>query len=132
MKMAHSQTIKKIHSFRELSEGWSYGEGIKLNENIIKKAVKLAEAAHRSGLSETDAFPGLNGEIMMTVYHKSDYWEFTIEPDERVTFVYERDDALLAYEEGLDFFEGLKKIYEICKFVIKKMSVVCSLSEVSA
>ncbi|MEZ4733902.1 MAG: hypothetical protein R3E79_42970 [Caldilineaceae bacterium] len=42
------------------------------------------------GFHETDAFPGLNGEVMVTVYQGSDYWEFTLEPTETITFVYEQ------------------------------------------
>ena len=98
-----TSTIEKIQSFHRLNDGWSFGEGAKFNPSILNKALQLAKTAHALSFQETDAFPGLNGEVMVTLYSGQDYWEFTIEPDESVTFVYERDQETRVYEEGLPF-----------------------------
>lgn len=40
---------------------------------------------------------------MVTLYSGEQYWEFTIGADENVTFVYEVNDEVRIYEEGLPF-----------------------------
>jgi hypothetical protein len=96
-------TIDKIQSFAKLHPGWSFGEGIEFEPAILNKALQLAKTAHTLGFQETDAFPGLNGEIMVTVYQRDDYWEFTLSPKETITFVYEKGEETVVYEEGLPF-----------------------------
>lgn len=96
-------TLKKIQSFAQFQQGWSFGEGVAFAKTTLEKATQLTKTAHMLGFHETDAFPGLNGEVMVTVYQGSDYWEFTLEPTETITFVYERDDETVTYEEGLPF-----------------------------
>ena len=96
-------TLKKILSFAQFQEGWSFGEGVAFAKSTVDKAVQLAKTAHTLGFHETDAFPGLNGEIMITVYQNNEYWEFTLEPTETITFVYEKADETVTHEEGLPF-----------------------------
>ncbi|MEZ4866284.1 MAG: hypothetical protein R3C14_33515 [Caldilineaceae bacterium] len=96
-------TFEKIQSFAQLQPGWGFGEGIAFAQSTLNKAIQLAKTAHTLGFHETDAFPGLNGEIMVTVYQGKEYWEFTLQPTETIIFVYERDDETVTYEEGLPF-----------------------------
>lgn len=96
-------TLEKIQSFAHFEAGWSFGEGVAFAKNTLNKATQLAKTAHTLGFQETDAFPGLNGEVMVTVYQGNEYWEFTLEPTETITFVYERDEETITYEEGLPF-----------------------------
>jgi len=96
-------TLEKIQSFAHFEAGWSFGEGVVFAKNTVDKATQLAKTAHTLGFHETDAFPGLNGEVMVTVYQGNEYWEFTLEPTETITFVYERDEETITYEEGLPF-----------------------------
>ena len=106
-------TSKKIQSFRSLKEGWSFGEGVAFQSQILHKAIQLIKSAHALGFDETDAFPGINGEVMVTLYAGQDYWEFTIEADESVTFVYEAGDETRVYEEGLPFEFAVSMITNI-------------------
>jgi hypothetical protein len=105
-----SDTIAKIQSFSDFARGWSFGEGVPFAPSILLKATQLIKTAHVLGFQETDVFPGLNGEVMVTIYLGADYWEFTIEPDETVTFAYERDDETILYEEGLPFEFAISSI----------------------
>jgi len=89
--------IEKIQSFGNFTQGWSFGEGVPFAPSILLKAMQLIKTAHALGFAETDAFPGLNGEVLVTIYLEADYWEFTIEPDETVTFAYEKNDKTLIY-----------------------------------
>ena len=96
-------TVEKIQSFAQLQSGWSFGEGIGFLQSVLNKAVQLAKTAHTLGFYETDAFPGLSGEIMLTVYQGCKYWEFTLQPAETITFFYEKNDKTVVYQEGLPF-----------------------------
>lgn len=114
------QTIKKINSFRNYVKGWSFGEGQAFNNKIVEKAIDLVKFSSHCGFREMDAFPGLNGEIMVTLYFAQEYWEFTIEPNESVTFVYECDDEVILYKEKLKFKNILERINSIAieKFIV--------------
>ncbi len=96
-------TLEKIQNFAHFERGWSFGEGAAFTQSTLSKATQLVKTAHTLGFHETDAFPGLNGEVMVTVYQGSEYWEFTLQLVETITFVYEKDEATITYEEGLPF-----------------------------
>ena len=98
-----TSSSKKIQSFQTLTAGWSFGEGVAFQAQILNKANQLVKSAHAVGFHDMDVFPGLNGEIMVTLYSGEQYWEFTIGADENVTFVYEVNDEVRIYEEGLPF-----------------------------
>ena len=104
------QTSDKIKQFSNLQSGWHYGEGIAPKPEIIDLALLLNRQARMACFTETDAFPGVYGEIQVTAYHKSIYFEFTIEPDKKITFVYERDNSTIIYEEGLSLVQVLAKL----------------------
>ena len=84
-------TAQKIREFGELSSGWHYGEGGPIDEKVIRSAVEINDEALNESLWLTDAFPGVNGEIVVTVYWEKECLEFTIETDGTVSFVLERD-----------------------------------------
>ena len=101
---------QKIRGFARFEPGWHYGEGVRFDKARLNKAICLNDEAIRRGFVQTDAFPGVSGEVMITIYHGRHYLEFSIEPDDTVVFVYEFDDEEVTYEEGLDFDAALAKI----------------------
>lgn len=36
---------------------------------------------------------------MVTIYSGQEYWEFTLEPDETITFIYEKNGETVIYEK---------------------------------
>ncbi|MBM3301840.1 MAG: hypothetical protein FJY85_18050 [Deltaproteobacteria bacterium] len=94
-------TERKIKSFRGLKHGWHYGEGEPIEEEILGDAISLFREATRLAFFETDAFPGLNGEIRVTIYLHDHYLEFTVEPDRSVTFHREMAHQEVCHEEHL-------------------------------
>ena len=72
-------TEKKIQSFKELESGWHYGEGVSIKQSVLDNAILLNQEAINQAFYETDAFPGLNGEVMVTIYSGEHYLEFTLE-----------------------------------------------------
>ena len=105
-----TETAQKISEFRQLRSGWHFGEGTALPEVTIGTALKINRAAGLRGYASTNAFPGINGEIQVTVYDGSIYLEFTIDAKSKITFVREDDDHEVAYEEDLSITDALAMI----------------------
>src|SRR6266496_6641628 len=104
-----SDTGKKIQSFSRLRQGWHFGEGSAPSETLIKKAIELDGLAQSLGFTDTDAFPGPNGEVRYCVYDGPNYYEFTLEIDGSVTTVIESDatelESVASFEEARDILK---------------------------
>jgi hypothetical protein len=107
------RTEAKLQSFRQLPPGWNYGEGVPSNQVAFDNALCLLCEATRSGFYDTDAFPGTDGEIMLTIYFSEHYLEFILELDGSVTFCYERADQEISYVEGLSLSDAANRIAEL-------------------
>ena len=103
-------TAKKIQDFQKLAKGWNFGEGQPFSEKIIKEAKALNKEMIENCFLETGAFPGNDGEIMVTLYYSDYYLEFTIEPNLTITFAKENKKETLEYKEDLTFDKALKLI----------------------
>jgi len=102
-------TKDKILAFSNLGKDWHFGEGVPPTKEILKQAVSLSDRIAISGF-RSNAFPGVDGEIMVTVYHGKNYLEFTFEADGTVTFVREKDETEIAYEEKLTFDQAKNRL----------------------
>lgn len=51
--------------FKNLKEGWCYTEGVLFQDSIIEKALVLLENVNK--LCKTNAFPGINSEIELSI-----------------------------------------------------------------
>jgi hypothetical protein len=112
-----SETGEKIRSFGRLERGWHFGEGSPPRETLIKKAIELDGLAQGLGFTDTDAFPGPNGELRYCVYDGPNYYEFTLEIDGSVTTVIENDGTEM---ERVSSFEEARQILK--KFSIWNIS----------
>jgi hypothetical protein len=72
-------TQEKIFNFSRLESGWNYGEGERFSNEVIRSAMKLHSEIIFRGFSRTDAFPGLDGEIQITIYEGDHYYAFELE-----------------------------------------------------
>lgn len=108
-------TTRKIQEFGERKKGWRWGEGVAFEQSILGSAIALNLEAIRFGFFTTDAFPGTDGSIMVTIYHRDQYLEFTIEPNGQVTFYHEQANEEVSYTEGLSLEEARTKIGEFSK-----------------
>jgi hypothetical protein len=102
----------KLRQFRSLQAGWHYGEGKAIDPASLERALDLYQAAIRLAPYEMDAFPGLNGEVVLTVYREDRCLEFTLEPNGTVTFSYEQGDQEVSYVEGLSLEQARDRIKE--------------------
>ncbi len=105
-----SPVFLKIKDFETLRAGWCYGEGMQFSKQSIDSAMLVALSLLQHGFGQLDAFPGINGEIRVTAYDGDSYFEFTIDPDDAVTFVCERNGKELDYRAGLSIRDCLSMI----------------------
>ena len=75
-----NSTQRKIIDFGALPEGWHYKNGKPPNSDTIATAL-LFEHVINIKYDKTNAFPGENGEIMVTGYNGDKYIEISIEVD---------------------------------------------------
>ncbi len=101
-----NKSLQKIEQFRNLDKGWHYNEGVPTTQEIARKAITLI----RNSPFDTDVFPGIDGEIMVTMYHKKHYWEYTIETYGKVTFVHQINNKDVAYDDHISFNSVLENL----------------------
>lgn len=105
-----NQTEQKIRGFGKLAEGWHFGEGVRPSSDFINRALRLHSDALAMGYAETDAFPGVSGEIRVTIYRGRTYLEFTFEADGSVTFVHEDGGVEIEYTEHLTQHQAFQRL----------------------
>lgn len=122
IKLRNQSTPQKIYSFLKLEDGWSYGEGLKFNYEIVA----LADDIHRYILSleltETDAFPGLDGEVRITAYYKDYYLEITVNEDRSVDYYLEKNNEKMIIKEGVSLDETFALIFNFWRVHCKNLS----------
>src|SRR5213594_4352715 len=87
------RTEIKLKDFRNLPAGWHHGQGVKFASKIIKESVRLHQSLTDAGYYDTDAFPGLNGEVQISVYNLPNSCEIVIEPNGQWSIVFENDEG---------------------------------------
>ena len=107
-------TNDKLESFAELPLGWHYGEGIPPGDALISCVTEINNQVYRLGFSRTDAFPGISGNIMLTIYQGKHMIDLTVEPDcKTATYLYENDGEEIAYHEGIELSIAMKMIEQV-------------------
>jgi len=108
-------TETRIRSFSALGAGWHYGEGSGFALDVQNAALSMNALAVELGLIETDAFPGIDGGILLTICHGDHYIEFRVETDCRVSFCRELNDqeiedrAQLSLDEAKQVLRNFRK-----------------------
>lgn len=102
----------KLKAFSRL-RGWNYTDGLVFSEDTIAASRQLLDKITNGGFYRTDAFPGLNGEVMLVVYLDADTLEFIIEPTLTVTFT--RETANSEKSQSMTLAEALMKIKDLLR-----------------
>jgi hypothetical protein len=89
------KTLKKIETFSDLPAGWHYGKGRAASVSTVSRAKDIFTQYVQVGFLTTDAFPGKDGEIMITGYKDNFYVECTVENNGRYSVIGEKDKALI-------------------------------------
>lgn len=98
-------TEEKIFNFSLLENGWNYGEGEKFPMASIEQAMDLHREIIFRGHSKTDAFPGLDGEIQITIYDGEHYFAFEREKSGQWSVTHEIDGEIEETSNGFNFGE---------------------------
>lgn len=94
-------TVTKMESFQYLPVGWHYGEGRPCAPEVLRQALLLHNTIIALGFSETDAFPGIDGGILLTVYEGVEYFAFRLEIDGTIIYSRETQDVEVDERENL-------------------------------
>lgn len=73
-------TLELIQSFERLAPNWAGAEGCRFSHATVASAIQILEKIAPAA-EKTDAFPGLNGEVMVTGYKSQCCIELTVEAD---------------------------------------------------
>ncbi|MCC0000118.1 MAG: hypothetical protein H6870_14295 [Methylobacteriaceae bacterium] len=105
---SESKTFGKILSFAKLKHGWHYGVGGPLKSSVISAALGAHWRLLLNGFDDTNAFPGANGELMVTAYHASQYLEIVVEHDCTLHVCYEIDGSEVMSKSGMTYDEAIE------------------------
>lgn len=96
----------KIKAYTYLEDGWHYGEGRNSFPKATEVALFLVEEFKRKGWEKMDAFPDINGSVLLCVYDGDLCYEFTANEDGKIDYREEKRNG--GYVEQADH-EGLTK-----------------------
>jgi len=94
-------TLEKIQSYGRLKKGWHFGEGVSIQRGTLVAGRSALTSLTNNGFDQTDAFPGLAGEIRVTGYRGSYYFELTVVPGPEFEFTVEKDGKITFREEKI-------------------------------
>jgi hypothetical protein len=108
-----TETARKIDSFRHLPRGWHYGAGGPATESAASSAESILWILGLAGVTDTGAFPGADGEVMVTAYVDSYYVEAIAETNGSVSVTYELNDTEIFSQTRMHLEDAISKIREI-------------------
>ncbi len=117
--MTLDETKEKIESFKALEKGWHFGEGIPAKPETAGAALSLLYLAARKGFDNFDAFPGVDGSVMLSIYKNGYNFECDFDSENSGTIWIEQyldsEGVLLVfvehhYSENNSFAEILEKL----------------------
>ncbi|MGH9838505.1 MAG: hypothetical protein ACREEM_06960 [Blastocatellia bacterium] len=108
-----NQTMEKIRVFANLDNGWHYDSGKGMSEFSVSAGIKILVYAHAMGFTSMDVFPGLSGEVQVTLYDEDSYYEFTVELDRSLTIVHEIGKEEVLYLENQSLNKAIEKIEDL-------------------
>lgn len=82
--MTTQRTVERINEFAGYHAGWHYGEGVSFSRQTIDLALALHSILLDVGICETDAFPSLEGEVIVAAYMGGYVAEMAVQPSGRV------------------------------------------------
>lgn len=75
----NTTTRAMLKGFLKLPIGWHFREGVPPTEHAVQVATDLINELEALGYNDTHPFPGIEGEIGITVYSSYGYFECTLE-----------------------------------------------------
>ena len=92
---------QKIRSFAELPEGWHFGEGVGATEAAVDLALVINTLLTDYRARNIEAFPCIDGGVLVHGYQGADVLEIQCDPDNKVHLVHERNSGLVREQEAI-------------------------------
>jgi hypothetical protein len=121
-----NQTIQKINNFALLPAGWHYGEGEAPDSQLIEDAENFLRLAEGWGISEANAFPGIDGQIEITLYVKEKTFAFMFDIDNTFSITEEVKGKIVS-----DIYEQPYRVAEDKLWDISQENQIISDSSIS-
>ncbi len=99
--MPEYRALRRINLFGKLKEGWDFGEGVPSPPGVVADAKTVLRTIVSCGIPKTDAFPGTDGEIIVTGYLERECFEFVVRIDRCVDIIIEQNDKEVFSTEGI-------------------------------
>lgn len=116
--ISESQTDEKLESFADLQVGWHYRKGSPISRSVLENAKLINRYLFKLGFSKTDAFPGVEGQVLLTAYNRDHIVEITIYPPGNIaTFVHEKNDEEISAAERIDLLKAVDLAKEASKVI---------------
>ncbi len=103
-----------IRSFAKLPDGWHYGTGTGAVDAAVDTALYVNSLLIDYGARNIEAFPAVDGGILVSGYHDRDTLEVLCRPDGGMDFIHEVDDDLVNEQDSVstneieEFLGGLE------------------------
>lgn len=88
--MTFEETKEKIESFKTLEKGWHFREGVPANPETAGAALFLLHFAGNKGFDHFNAFPGIDGSVMLSIYKNGYEFECSFNKENSATVYIER------------------------------------------
>ena len=104
----------QIRSFARLPNGWHYGEGRGATEKAIATALDVNSLLLEYNAHDIEAFPGVDGGILLSGYRDDDTLEVRCDPSGRMDMLHEVNDEIINEQCGVSleeigaYLEGLE------------------------
>ncbi|WP_421997808.1 hypothetical protein [Reyranella sp.] len=110
LALLSDSTARKISQFAHLSAGWDYGRGGPIRSEVIEAALQWNVILKRLGAEETNAFPGTDGEIVVSGDFAADHFEIIVEDDLACVLAHDHKGRQVSHFDGLSQSEIVTKI----------------------
>lgn len=77
---------KRLDEFSKFENGWHFNEGVKFDKQVLDTAKDISDYCVSIGYDDQEIFPGISGNILLSVYNGEDEIEIGI--DENLSFMY--------------------------------------------
>ena len=105
--------IDRIRAFATLPDGWHYGEGRGATDGAITAAIEIDALFMMGGVEEVEAFPGIDGGILLTGYRGPDTLEIRCNPFGQMDLLHETGDKVVCEQSGMTQHGIIKYVGEI-------------------
>lgn len=113
--------LEKIRSFSTYKKGWKFGRGEGISDKVINIAIEIVNLAMPKKFT-IDAFPGVNGDIVVVVYGDAVDVSFEVQDDLSIIISTETgSDVLIDNETRINIIQ--------IKWLLEKLRVDFSFEE---